>query len=351
LTPALRKEWFDTRNPKDILANSHERIQWKCERCGHIWKTTAPNRIFAGTRCPQCQHHTYVSREEQEIASFVKSILPHNKVLTSCRNIIYPNELDIYIPSKKIAIEFNGLYWHSERMLAASRSSINSPRLYHYNKWLRCQQKGIQLITIWEDDWRDRQDIVKSMLAYKMGLSGERRVFARRTSVMPIDGHESSEFLDRYHIQGAVRGSLRYGLYDDRHVLVAVGVFRHRNDGSMELSRYATSCSVVGGMGKILHRFHDDNPDFHRIITFADHTVSDGGMYERLGFVVDGELKPDYMYVVDGSRVHKFNYRLKRFRDDPDLLYKDGMSESGLALMNGLDRVYDAGKTRYVLTL
>jgi hypothetical protein len=133
--------------------------------------------------------------------------------------------------------------------------------------------------------------------------------------------------------------------------MVAAAVFRRRSDDEMELTRYATSCSVIGGMGKILHRFHDDNPDVRRVITFADHMVSDGGMYDRLGFVVDGELKPDYMYVVDGSRVHKFNYRSKRFRDDPDLLYEDGMSESGLALMNGLDRVYDAGKTRYVLTL
>lgn len=96
-------------------------------------------------------------------------------------------------------------------------------------------------------------------------------------------------------------------------------------------------------------RFHDDNPDVHRVITFADHTLSDGGMYERLGFVVDGELKPDYMYVVNGIRVHKFNYRLKRFREDDSLRYEDGMSESELARLNGLDRVYDVGKVRYVL--
>jgi hypothetical protein len=169
--------------------------------------------------------------------------------------------------------------------------------------------------------------------------------------VSAVDVRTARAFLECHHIQGGASGSAYYGLHDWRGEMVAAAVFRRRSDDEMELTRYATSCSVIGGMGKILHRFHDDNPDVRRVITFADHMVSDGGMYDRLGFVVDGELKPDYMYVVDGSRVHKFNYRSKRFRDDPDLLYEDGMSESGLALMNGLDRVYDAGKTRYVLTL
>lgn len=84
-------------------------------------------------------------------------------------------------------------------------------------------------------------------------------------------------------------------------------------------------------------------------MTFSDTTVSDGGLYEQLGFVRDGVIAPDYQYVVNGTREHKFNYRLKRFRDDPELDHRDGLTEKQLAELNGLTRVYDAGKVRWTL--
>ena len=79
--------------------------------------------------------------------------------------------------------------------------------------------------------------------------------------------------------------------------------------------------------------------------------MSDGGLYDALGFTADKELPPDYKYVVDGKRVHKFSYRRKRFRADPDLRYEEGLSERELAYLNGLGRVWDCGKIRYVKQL
>lgn len=91
------------------------------------------------------------------------------------------------------------------------------------------------------------------------------------------------------------------------------------------------------------------NPGLGGVYTFSDHCVSDGGLYEQNGFVVDKVLPPDYMYVVGNRREHKFRYRLKRFREDPNLVYQDGISERELAKLNGLRRVWDAGKTRWLL--
>ena len=62
----------------------------------------------------------------------------------------------------------------------------------------------------------------------------------------------------------------------------------------------------------------------------------------------DGLLKPDYKYLVGDKRYHKFNYRIKRFREDPKLLWEEGLSESELAALNGISRVWDSGKIRYV---
>ena len=59
------------------------------------------------------------------------------------------------------------------------------------------------------------------------------------------------------------------------------------------------------------------------------------------------ELSPDYKYVMRGERVHEFSYRLKRFREDPNLLFEEGLSERELAALNGLARIWDAGKTKW----
>ena len=115
------------------------------------------------------------SKAEKEVAEYVISLLGEDAVETSNRFIINPYELDIYIPELSIAIEFNGIYWHTE--------SQGKDKRYHYNKWEKCKDKGIQLITIWEDEWRDKQDIVKSMLAHKLGVSQDRKVYARNTTI------------------------------------------------------------------------------------------------------------------------------------------------------------------------
>lgn len=213
-----------------------------------------------------------------------------------------------------------------------------------------CADKGIQLITIWEDEWRDEQEIVKSMLAHKLGCSDEKRIFARNTTATPLESTVARQFLDSYHIQGSCSSSAYFGLCDNHGDLVAVSSWK-KNNNTLYLDRYATSCTVVGGMGKMIKsgkRYTKDN-GCDRIVTFSDHCVSDGGLYAQLGFQHDKELRPDYTYLVAGTRKHKFGYRLKRFRNDPQLKYVEGMTERELARINGLERIWDCGKTRWVM--
>ena len=70
----------------------------------------------------------------------------------------------------KLAFEFNGLYWHNE---------LNKTNNYHLNKSNLCEEKGIQLISIWEDDWVYKQDIVKSMILNKLNKT-KNRIYARK---------------------------------------------------------------------------------------------------------------------------------------------------------------------------
>ena len=124
---------------------------------GHCINKTYTS-IKSGKGCEVCSK-SGKSKSEKEIVDFIKSFY-FGKVLENSRKITPPYELDIYIPEKKLAIEYNGLYWHSEAQ--------GKDKFYHYNKTKRCAEKGIRLITIFEDEF----------------LAGKEKVFAKLKSVI-----------------------------------------------------------------------------------------------------------------------------------------------------------------------
>lgn len=274
------------------------------------------------------------SRPEEDLADFVGSL--GLGIETNTRKIIPPYELDIYIPEKRIAIEFNGLYWHNEDHVDKD---------YHYVKWRLCRDEGIQLIQIWEDDWRDKRPIVEASICNKLSLFSE-SIAARKTEVIRLVPSEAKGFLDMHHIQGGVSSSVVYGLVH-RGSVVACAAFKKEKPRVYTLVRFASSTRVQGGFSKLLKHFVT-NHDFSQLKTFADLTISDGSLYKTTGWIEDGFIQPDYKYVANNTRVHKFNYRRKRFETDPTLRYDPGMSESELAKLNSLKRIYDAGKIRFI---
>lgn len=281
----------------------------------------------------------FVSKLESDLADFIESHIPIER---SNRSLIAPKELDIYIPSKNIAIEFNGLYWHSEQRVG---------RLYHRDKYRACKDKGVRLIQIWEDDWLFRRSVVESMLLNRLGLSNSDKIGARKTEIdrtVPLS--EAREFLDSYHVQGFTSASYRYGLrYEGRLVALLSMKSVSDQDADWDLVRYATSASVPGGFTRLLKAFRADHDG--AIKTFADLTLSDGDLYYQAGFKEVEILDPDYSYVRSGDRVreHKFGYRKARFESDPELQFHADMTETQLAELNGLYRIYDAGKIKFIL--
>lgn len=334
--PELEKSWAptNTKSMSEVSRGSEYRAKWVCEK-GHEWESFIFNRVRSG--CPKCVKR--VSSQELEISTFLQlhGISPDD-ILLSTRKIIPPKELDIYLPSHNLAIEFNGLYWHSEESGKASD--------YHLSKHAACAERGIQLLTIWEDDWRDRRPIVERMLKEKLGISDEPRVAARKTKVVLLTRQEIAPFMQMYHIQGAASGSYYLGLKEKgTDNLVAAMILTRRGD-TLTLDRYATSCNVPGGHSKLIAYVQREIP-FSSLITFADLCISDGALYEKTGWTRDTILAPDYRYIYNGERAHKFNFRKKRFRDNPDLLWEEGLTERQLAELNGLQKVWDCGKIRY----
>ncbi len=247
-------------------------------------------------------------------------------------------EIDFYFPEQRIGVELNGVYWHS----TAKNPDINR----HREKYLAARAAGISLIQIFEDEWAQRESAVFTSILHRLGVNrGIPKVAARHCTAKEIPTRDARGFLEKHHHFGAPRSSLYLGL-ESADALVAVMSFRHEGDGLWELQRYATDGRVViGGAGKLLRAF-EIGQAWTEIKTFADLRWSEGALYEKLGFVRDGITPPDYRYLVDGKRLHKFGFRL----DSPRFaaLSGSGLTESELAMAAGFHRVYDAGRIRFL---
>ena len=284
----------------------------------------------------------FKSGEENELADYIKSL----GIVVEQRNrsLINPLELDIVCHNEKIAIEYCGLYWHSE----ASQHKNNG---YHLNKLLKCNSNGYRLITVFSDEWVSKKNIVKSKLANIFNKM-QTRIGARLCIVNNISSETANEFYKVYHIQGSVRSSHNLGLiYNDQLLACmsfgSIRIFTNNKPDlhQYELLRYATSINVPGGASKLLSEFEKMyNPI--SITSYADARWSEGSMYVQLGFdKINNKLIPGYWYTNDYiSRVHRFNFTKKKLvnnGNDPSL------TEWEIMQSLNWDRIWDCGQYKF----
>jgi hypothetical protein len=287
------------------------------------------------------QNDTNHSHGEDVLYDFISTIIPHDEIIRSDRTVLDGRELDLYIPSKKLAIEYNGLFWHSEKF---------KPSDYHQKKSTECMKKGVNLFHIWEDDWEDerKQKILKKRILRSIGVLSE-RVFARKTRVVDVNQNIAKAFYDENHIQGSVHGVSTIGLVSGDRLVACMSFKRLKDDGEYDLVRYATSVAVVGGFTKLLSHFMRGK-NIKRILTFASLDYSHGDLYMKSGFELSHITKPNYRYyntrkTYTLSRHQCMKHKLSKVLDQFDVkkTEHENMREAGWL------RVYDAGSLCFEL--
>lgn len=327
------------------FSNLHDKVQIRCIKHNHVFTQIAADHLD-GHGCPKCG--TVTSNSEAEIADYIRGLnveieLRNRKILEN------GFELDIYIPSLHIAIEYDGLIWHSDK--------FKEDRYYHLRKTEECIKSNIRLLHIFEDEYNEHPDIVKAKLRHLLHKTDNLpRVGARKCQVSPISMKEAKEFLNTNHIQGFNGAKVYLGaFYQDR--LVGVMSFKEWKKGEWELARFATDINLhCVGLGGKLFAYFIRNYDFSIIKSFADRRwtpISNNNLYTRLGFTLQDTLKPDYSYVHRNGKIreHKFNCRktnlLKKY---PDSGLTKAMTESEMVQQLGFYRIWDCGLYRYVYT-
>lgn len=260
----------------------------------------------------------------------------------SVRNII-SKELDLYIPSYNIAIEFNGIFHHSDE---------RKPNNYHINKYKECQEKGIQLISIWEDQFINKQDIVKSIILSKLGIYKE-RLYARKCTIEKVDSKIANAFYINNHLQSKCSASVHYALmYNNK--IVAMMSFGRRSLGNnfnneWELIRYCskTHINIIGGASRLFNRFIKEYSP-KRIVSWSSNDISNGDMYKKLGFEFEN-ISSSYWYISNTmKRYHRSNFS-KSNLIKKDLIKKDDeRSEREITKELGFIRIFDTGQTKWI---
>lgn len=314
-------------------------IKIRCKKCDNFF-INKWNNIQQGSGCPFCNKSKY-SKSEKEIFEFIKSI-ESSEIIENSRNIIKPYELDIYIPSKSIAIEFDGLYYHSEL--------FNKDKNYHLNKTELCEKQNIQLIHIFEDEWLFKQDVVKSKLKQILQLNNNLpKIYARKCEIREIYSKIKNEFLNKFHLQGEDKSSIKLGAFYNGE-LISVMTFSKGSiakgskniENIWELSRFCSNYNnhIIGIAGKLLSYFKN-NYEWKKIFSYADRRWSLGNVYRQIGFEIEHTTKPNYFYYKNSfNRIHRFN--LRKRPDEP----KD-IPEWILRSKEGYHRIYDCGHYKF----
>jgi hypothetical protein len=289
-----------------------------------------------------------VSANEIEIKLFIESL--NINYIDKCKTILKNNfEIDIYLPDYKLGIEFDGLYWHSD---------LFKDKNYHLNKTEECEQQGIQLLHIFEDEWINKKEIVKSIIKSKIGIVGN-KIFARKTVVKEIDITTCNNFLNDNHIQGAINSKIKIGLfYNDE--LVSIMTFGKKRiamgnkisiEGEYEMYRFCNklNTSIIGGSSKLINYFIKTyNPK--SVLTFADRRYSQGNLYKQLQFKFNGNTEPNYWYYKKNEMIKQHRFKFRK-----DVLVKEGFNKNKteFEIMNDRDyyRIYDCGNMKFEMIL
>jgi|AntRauTorcE11897_2_1112592.scaffolds.fasta_scaffold04466_4 hypothetical protein len=279
-----------------------------------------------------------VSNAEKEICQILDEAGINYE--TSNRSAISPKEIDILIPDHDVAIEYNGVYWHSD---------VYKDRNYHQQKSLDCKELGILLIHVYEDQWANpvTKEIIKEKILQKCNKSFKEKVYARKCEIVSVTALEAREFYTETHIQAYNDSKINYGLMYNGSLVSCISFKKltGKDSGYYDLVRYATSKNVVGGFSRLLRHFQRNN-EWVVIETFASLDYSHGDVYEKSGFMMSGITEPNYHYFKGLERhsrnvfmKHKLSGLLENF--DETMTEKENMNIHGYTIM------YDAGSIKY----
>jgi len=324
-----------------IFSHDYEKSWWETQ-----YKTKSSAEISDELECSPSLVLQRLKRHGIPTITFTKDTTPEKVIIDILDDIGIPyekkkrgilsnnRELDFYIPSKQIAIEVDGIYWHS--------SAAGKTQHYHVDKTNQCEQLGIQLLHFWDQEVINKRPLIASMIRAKIGATD--RFYARKCAVADVPTSVSVAFFNQNHMQGYTPAARTVGLYyNDK--LVCAGSFsrpRFNKKFDWELIRFATvvDTTVVGGLSRIISNIEGT------LLSYANRRWSSGAAYRACGFNCVGTTKPTYYYTRDFRTIES------RMKYQKHLLVRSGhdgsLTESQIMERLGYAKIWDCGQLVFV---
>lgn len=283
------------------------------------------------------------SVEESQICDYIRSL--NVDVVESDRSVISPKELDIYIPSKKFAIEVNGLYWHSHNPSSGKPEN----RMQHASKSQQAKKAGVDVMHITDFEWHEKQPIIKALVKAKLGLNS--KIAARKCEIRHVNHANARSFLETYHLQGYVASTFAIGLYFQNalQMIITLGKSRFKKEFDLELLRMCSvsGITVVGGISKLIAEIKRLIPS-SSIVSYCDLSKGTGIGYQNAGFTLVGSSGPGYFWTNGTTTVSRYRCQKKQLAKWlPG--YDSDDSEAQNLFNSGYRRYWDCGNAIYSL--
>lgn len=278
-----------------LLPNSNINVQWTCAE-GHTWKTRVFNRTRNDSGCNTCVRKEFSSVFERDILALVREALPETDIVPTARSIVKNRELDIYIPDLHLAIEANGVYWHTEQ--------FGKTEHYHADKAKNCVAQGIDLITIWEDDWKSRRPAAEAYLTAQLNGHVPDALHVKNISLDEANAFVETATLDAPVPENGSKTQpvLALGAYENE-TLAAVLIYRKTTEKALRIERYAASSRSSAYLDAFLQHAEETITGYDHILYYDNTERSYRPAFEELGFGVRNRVKPSYWFVKNTSRL------------------------------------------------
>lgn len=261
----------------------------KCEKVFEINNDTLNRRLRNNSKlCILCNPlgHTSISEPEHRLFDLIRSNYD-GEIIQNDRKLLSGLELDIYLPAIKLAFEYNGIYWHSNYYKASD---------YHLNKSNLCEQLGINLVHIYEDDWKGyKNNIIKTNI---LKLLGKNCIYLQPNEhyniIENIDNDICKQFVDENSITSIDFLVNNISLYIG-DILVAIMFFDNDNISHCEHIDYNGSLHIL--FDYIIKKYN-----FNKIDIYIDRSWPLVDEYLKLGFTIAENMEPIKYYVSGCNR-------------------------------------------------
>jgi hypothetical protein len=298
-------------------------IEVKCTKCNYVFETALDYIFHDYGKCPKC-YPKNSSSNEREIREFVEKLLPNEKIIFNDRRILDGKEIDILIPNKRIAIEHNGIFWHSEKAGVSKE--------YHLDKTNLCKNQSYEMIHIFEDEWSYKKDLVKNKLSYKLNKDS---LIYYKCDIVELDKNETKIFIKNNDLYELKEFNKSIGIKNNNNNILALVTFNNLNN----IVNIKNFCVKPEYSQKYISDIvqHIIDTGIEKIIVKTDKRFFDQELFSS--FEVIDEKEPDYSYFKCLCRITKNELILQSLIDN--------LNENEYSELNGWFKIWDCGK--YVL--